>query len=255
MHGAHRERPRGGSTMLVPLPIPTELITDVTKRVGELFTNLLGPVTQELGLTFRDQVSFYRLNRLVALGEKTNRFLRGKAIPENPSLGKILPIIENGSREDDDDLHTRWAALLANTIVHPNGVHPAFAEILKQLTSEDVKFLDKLVPYPEIARMRYAIADCPSRSFADLYAFWYNRGGAIRPEKDDDSFRCSFLRARLENLDRLGLMRCVENPDESAEDLEKYETERFRLTHFALEFVYACTVPKKEPSPNKTFVQ
>src|SRR5579884_4209425 len=100
------------------VPIPGK---DLAKRVGDLFTNLLGPVTEELGLTLGERAAFYRMKQLLSLGEKASNLLNGRTIPKNPNLGRILPILEAGSLENDEELHTRWAALLANAIENSSG--------------------------------------------------------------------------------------------------------------------------------------
>ena len=56
--------------------------------------------------------------------------------------GRILfPILEHCSIEDDAEMKTRWAALLANAAVG-NKVLPAYAEILRQLVPLQAKMLD-----------------------------------------------------------------------------------------------------------------
>jgi hypothetical protein len=55
-------------------------------------------------------------------------------------LKLLLPIIQNGSIEEDDELQDRWVSLLVNT-AKTGGAMPAAPEILRQLTSMDVSLL------------------------------------------------------------------------------------------------------------------
>src|SRR5207302_952664 len=87
--------------------------------------------------------------------QKTERMLKDagispKAVP--PRL--FLPILENGSVEDDEDLNSRWAALLTNAAMSPGSVHPSYIEILRQLTPQEATLLDKLYDACESKRTR-----------------------------------------------------------------------------------------------------
>src|ERR1019366_1980885 len=56
----------------------------------------------------------------------------------------FFPVLEAASIEDDDEMQTRWAALLANEATSVGSVHPSFIEILKQLAPGDARLLDRL---------------------------------------------------------------------------------------------------------------
>lgn len=55
----------------------------------------------------------------------------------------FFPVLEAASIEDNDEMQTRWAALLANEATSVGSVHPSFLEILRQLALEDARLLDK----------------------------------------------------------------------------------------------------------------
>jgi hypothetical protein len=61
----------------------------------------------------------------------------------------LLPILENASLEDDDDLHDRWANLLANAArPYPRDtVKPYFTDILREIDAEEARLLDRLYEY------------------------------------------------------------------------------------------------------------
>jgi hypothetical protein len=78
---------------------------------------LFGPAIDELGGILADPIKIYRFKRSVRLLEKVKRVcdengFEPKAVP----LKTLLPILENASLEDDEDLHDRWANLLANAL-------------------------------------------------------------------------------------------------------------------------------------------
>ena len=91
------------------------------------------------------------------LATKTEERLRERGIettaPVAPKMG--IPLIENATLEDDDELHTLWANLLANAM-DPNKAHEVkhtHVSILKEMEPLDVRILsqfatEKLTKYP-----------------------------------------------------------------------------------------------------------
>ena len=62
-----------------------------------------------------------------------------------PVPGRLLwPVLERSSVEEDTDLQSRWAALLANASISPERVPPAFAYILAEFSPFDALLLDWL---------------------------------------------------------------------------------------------------------------
>jgi hypothetical protein len=113
----------------------------VMKPISDLIEKIAGPAAEELGLTFQDSIRVYRAKRQLRLLQKTKEMLdRFGSEPQRVPLKALLPIIEHGSNEEDDELQDRWAALLANIAVRGLTI-PAAPDILRQLTSYDVLLL------------------------------------------------------------------------------------------------------------------
>jgi hypothetical protein len=116
-------------------------IESVMKPISDLIEKIAGPAAEELGLTLQDSVRVYRAKRQLRLFQKTKEILdHFGSQPRRVPLKALLPIIEHGSNEEDDDLQDRWAALLANIAVRGLTI-PAAPDILRQLTSYDVLLL------------------------------------------------------------------------------------------------------------------
>lgn len=65
-------------------------------------------------------------------------------MPEEPRLPLFIPILQQASLEDNETLRTKWAALFANAL-NPDRreeLRVAYTDILRQLSPEDVLFLD-----------------------------------------------------------------------------------------------------------------
>jgi hypothetical protein len=76
---------------------------------------MLGPAADEVAEMWRDRVRMYRYERQVKLLEKVERMAQEAGYTPQAVPPKILfPLLEGASFEDNEDLHTVWAALLAN---------------------------------------------------------------------------------------------------------------------------------------------
>src|SRR2546423_1921686 len=123
----------------------------IFKPFADLIGKLAGPAAQEIGLTLQDHVRVLRLRRQLRLFKRVKEMLDEAYLEAHRVPLKILgPIIENASVEEDDSLQDRWAALLANAAADRDRIHPSFAEILKQLNSIEVLFLDVLYELAQV---------------------------------------------------------------------------------------------------------
>lgn len=114
---------------------------------SDLGKKLFGPVCDELGLALGDLAGIYRFYQIENLGKIFTKWARSR--DNRPSLNqddfrKILPLIQLASVQSDEELQTRWAALLENTVTTTDGILPSFGQTLSQLTSEEARFLDRL---------------------------------------------------------------------------------------------------------------
>lgn len=115
--------------------------------VQDLFLKLTGPGFEEYGLMWQDSVRLRRARRLVKGLVKAKAMIEEAGFSPNVVPDKLLlPIFEGMSVEEDETLHTMWAALLANTADpgHPDKIHPLFPSILGQLTPLEAHLLRDL---------------------------------------------------------------------------------------------------------------
>ena len=114
--------------------------------IGEPIANSVGIIT--------DKLKHYRLRNAFDLQEKTLQRLQRKGV--NPEEYRILatkfviPLIENATLEDDDELRTLWSKLLANAL-DPNfssDISTVHVSFLKEMMPLDIKILHTL--YNEI---------------------------------------------------------------------------------------------------------
>jgi hypothetical protein len=121
-----------------------KVIEKLMDPVSELVKKLAGPAAEEVGLSLQDSVKVWRAKRQYRVFEKMNGFIADAGFePKAIGLKTLLPALDYASVEDDDHLHTTWAALLANASDGRENVAviPAFPITLRALRSADVKFL------------------------------------------------------------------------------------------------------------------
>jgi hypothetical protein len=124
-----------GATAAALAPF-ADLFSKLFGRAADEGGAILGEMVHDLGNKVRER----RLARSVRLFGRTQEFLTIEAATAaQVELKLLIPLLENGSLEEDDGLQDRWAALLART---STGLRiPGAVEILKQLTNDDVELL------------------------------------------------------------------------------------------------------------------
>jgi hypothetical protein len=201
--------------------------TAIAKRI-------LGPAVDEIGEMMRDQVRLYRYGRQLACVHKAAKMAEDAGFQPSAVPPKVLfPLLEGASFEEDEDLHTMWAALLANAASpgSSNKVRPSFAALLKQLAPDEAVFLNWL--YRDAARLR-------------------RQNGYRRPEWFELDLRRRY--AELVNLDSDSDAEfdiCVSTLGASfliqrfQYEIDKKAVPMLRLTFRGARFIAACLPPSK----------
>src|ERR1035441_457772 len=126
---------KGGAAVAAALKL-----TDVIKA-------MLGPATGEVAERFRDTVRLYRYGRQLDCLKKAEKMATDAGFtPKAVPIKILFPLLEGASLEEDEDLHTMWAALLANASSPTNTekVRPSFIPLLKQTHPFEVMILERL---------------------------------------------------------------------------------------------------------------
>lgn len=181
-----------------------------------------------------DYLKVVRFERQIRLSERVRHFLaeRGLDAPTRriaPNI--VLPLLENASLEEDDDLQDVWARLLVNGGDAHSGIelHPAFGAVLAQMTAFDVRNLAHIDSASKLAGRDAELGiwtfDLPGAAVA--FVLGRNPG--------DPSYPSPEVKISLSNLARLGCISSLgERPDGPQYIL-------VNLTPFGQAFIEACT--------------
>jgi len=112
---------KGGAELLSALKL-----TDIAKA-------MLGKATGEFAERIRDEVRLYRFGSQLKLLKKAERMVQDAGFtPKAVPIKLLFPLLESASLEENEDLHTMWAALLANAASSDaEVVQPGFIAILR----------------------------------------------------------------------------------------------------------------------------
>jgi hypothetical protein len=197
-----------------------------------LLDQLIGPAATEVGLSLSDSVKVWRFKRQLRLLQEVKRLVEDSGKQIKPIATRLFfPVLEAASIEDDDEMQTRWAALLANEATNVGSVHPCYIDVLKQLSPDDARLLDKVCDWCEQSGRRQLFTEHLTRP-REIERILKSGGDS------------------LDNLVRLGLFQSNYDLDTG---LNRYGERRiptdleswWELSDFAVRFVRGCRAPSQ----------
>jgi len=128
------------------IAVTTGKVIDAGVKLGGFFRLVLGDAAIELGGAVKDWATYFRYNNLLKIQDKVfklhkKRKIEGKTIVIPPRYA--IPLIQNASQEDNDDIQSLWAGLVANS-TDPDkklNVQKIYIEILSSLEPIDVQIM------------------------------------------------------------------------------------------------------------------
>jgi len=205
----------------------------------EFLEKIAGPAAEEVGLLLQDKVRIYRFRNQLKMLAKAQKMLDDAGVsPTSVPLKTLLPLLEGAALEEEDDLSTKWAALLANAATpnSPLAIYPSFPHILSQLSPRDARVLD------EIYDLALRLGLVPGQ--------WAERGGKRESIMQVMGMSIEEFDLVTDNLIRLGLcsgqgtrLSFIDNKDQVFQLKDKGT---ISITQLGYEFVTACRQPPKK---------
>ena len=127
--------------LFVSLDIPKEVWGDVVGLLGQVF----GPAGQA-GEWLSDKIRFFRFKSALKTLNKAKEIVdnEGITLKEIP-IKFLVPFLEKCSLEDEEsELINQWANLLVSAGSEYKANHPAFVDILSQISSSEAKLLKRI---------------------------------------------------------------------------------------------------------------
>jgi hypothetical protein len=184
-------------------------LTDVIKA-------FLGPATAEIAERFRDDVRLYRYGRQLECLKKAEKMAKAAGFtPKAVPIKLLFPLLDGASLEENEDLHTMWAALLANAASPETAgiVRPGFIAILKQMAPDEAALLKGIADSTEGYESFLRGFRAPSKQLLDRAISGWRQGRQIeqlragfRRENEDDSTTDLRLETCVQLLERSGLI-------------------------------------------------
>jgi hypothetical protein len=185
---------------------------------------------------------YYRYKLAAKMFQKTERMLREAGISPHAVPPRLfLPIVENASVQDDDDLHTLWAALLANAATSADSVHPSYIEVLRQLTPNDAKLLNELYDYIAERDFHHQRVHAWVRTVSYAEQEKRRASGENPEESFQNLMRLGLIETEYELDDRKIKVKYARDGTTTGVDTG-FKSEDY-MTDFALRFVRACRAP------------
>jgi hypothetical protein len=216
-------------------------IEQLMRPIQELLDKLLGPAATAVGDSLGDSAKVWRFKRQLRHLKEIKRMIDASDKDIKPVATRLFfPVLQAASIEDDDDMQSRWAALIANEAIDVGTVHPSFIEILRQLAPQDARLLDSIYDHCIAMRTKTAKPWVGSVTMAERDK---RRQAGENPEESFTTLvRLGLVQPTYKLTDGKKQLKIVGGQAQVFKD-QKLKGE-YELSDVAFKFVAACRAPK-----------
>lgn len=128
-----------------PAIVKGTAVVGATLPLSAYVKRIFGPAADGLAEMWRDRIRLYGYEKQLKCVKKAEEMAKEAGFNPQAVPPKILfPLLEGASLEDNDDIHTMWAALLANAASPKSAekVRPGFIALLRQMTPDEAAILN-----------------------------------------------------------------------------------------------------------------
>jgi hypothetical protein len=228
------------------------------KPFADLITKLFGGPAEQIGGMWTDGLAARRQIRGIKLMQKVRRAIDEAGFEPKTIPDKIwVPLLQEAVLEDDDELQTLWANLIANAADPRSGVvfRESLGNALRQLTSADVRFLDQLYDLSigvDAGRIYLFQEGTDLCGYGVLLEVFHRATVGELTSVDQLVGSRDAFEGTLDTMVRSAIFRRQTQvmqghgySDPIPHDAEMLTKERYLFTPFGYELVRACRPPKK----------
>ncbi|MFM9838657.1 MAG: Abi-alpha family protein [Cyclobacteriaceae bacterium] len=112
----------------------------------EFLGKLIGPTVEEIGLLAGDSIKYLRFRNQIRILLKAKEYVEKRKLSVKEIPVKILvPLLENSSLEENDDLQDKWARMLTNMVDSESNLqNQIFPYLLGQISLQEFNQLKEL---------------------------------------------------------------------------------------------------------------
>lgn len=215
--------------------ITTEVSKQLINKASEFLEKIVNPPLKELGGLLADKVKFWRFKNQINTIIKAENFISKKGIqPKKIRLKTLFQLLEYSSWEEDPDMQTKWASLLANAVnpEYSHYINSSYIEILNQISPLEAKVLDLMFQECEDFRLSQKLE--LSQYYVIRISF---HSGFKKRVCKDFNISLEQIIILFDNLHRLNLLQA---PTFSADKPESCYYDLIQFTPLGYEFIKHC---------------
>lgn len=227
----------------------TRVGLEATTKLGGFVARVINEPLEQVTGILSDRLRFMRWERQLRLRDRMIENIRERGLEGQFNNGELntvppklaLPIIENASLEEDDELQDLWANLLASAL-DPNfsgKIRTAYIDIIKQLEVVDIHVMNLIYQsYKRWCGDNYNLDDDEQSTSPTVYSV------AQMTIRDAIGLGRNAYENSIDNLIRV---RCVapfveeQGNDADIDNTIDYRYYEVCITSFGVGFVEACT--------------
>lgn len=244
------------------IDIKSSTIDKGVEFAKEFLSKLIMPTVEETGLLIADNIKFFRFKNQVRILLKAKEYVETRKLNTSEIPIKILvPLLENASLEEDEELQDKWAKMLTNMVDSDlNLQNQIFPYLLSQISISEYDEIKKLLKKED----EYYLKNKKYWELKKDDQFSFNQMTKdIRKEIDkieQNGFSVELEAFEESNLERLGLIRklppnviikefrtgSVDHYEEQREQWHQLEAEYdssgngYRITELGIKFLNIC---------------
>ncbi|HBD9320617.1 TPA: DUF4393 domain-containing protein [Legionella pneumophila] len=174
---------------------------------------------KQLGLLASEQIQSWRFNNLVKIIAKSAKTCEEHGVKlRNLPNSFTIPFLEAAQNQEDDELQNIWAALLSNLVLG-NPVHPSYINVIKDLTSIEVRVLLEIYTHYTANQKKYISKD--------TYLSLIENELLTLSHDNSTPLNTNLI---IGNLQRLNLLRFV----------MKNNVSQVEITSYAIDLIHTC---------------